>query len=191
MNRYPDPRTLAAHWQRTIEINSEAGRRPLIGLGMNSFQPESVLRSLAIQRLARRPAGVMDPLIVVGGEGEEWLLTVLQWQVRRGQPLQPASFAITYGGSDLATHAAILNVHTAPGPDPGGPFLPHGMAWMLSPTALPGSEHSDLEALPFLLADPLFAPVAVPPVTAHWLDQLETWVVLLFVASLLLAAWFL
>jgi hypothetical protein len=191
MNRYLDPRRLAAHWQRIIEINNEAGRRPVISLGMNSFHPESVLRLLAMQQLARRPAGIIDPLVAVGGEGEEWLLAVLQWQARGGQPLEPDGFAVAYAGSDLATHAATLNIHTAPGPDPGGPILPPGMAWMLTPTALPGSEQSDPEALPFLLADTLFTPVAAPPVTPHWLDQLETWVVLLVVASLLLAAWLL
>jgi hypothetical protein len=126
----------------------------------------------------------------VGGEGSQWLLATAQWQERATSSSQQHSFGVIYAGSDLATYAASLNIHAPLAADPGGPFLSPGMAWMLTPTALPGSEQSDLEFLPFVLADPIFAPVSAPPVQAGWMEQLEMWAVLLLAIGLLLAIWF-
>lgn len=189
MNRYPHPDQLAALWQRVVEIGNETGRRPLIGLGRDPFHPENALALVALHRLARRPVGLIEPRFVVGGEGELWLLAAMQWRTRAGHALSTDGFNLVYAGKSLATYAASLTLNAPPASR--GPMLSPGMAWMLTPTAVPGSERSDLEDLPFVLAEPLFVPVIAPPVAPDWLDRLETWGVLLLAVGLLLAAWLL
>jgi hypothetical protein len=187
MNRYPNPDNLTAHWQRIVEINTEMGRRPLLGIGVDTLQPESLLILLALARLARRTAGPLPPRFVAGGEGELWLFTNLLWQSSGHGVRSKHGIAAIYGGSDFATYAATLNISALP-MAASHPVLPPGMAWMLTPTAMPGSERSDLVYLPFVLRSPLFAPITVPPPPATWLDRLELWAALLLAAALVLAA---
>jgi hypothetical protein len=188
MNPHPDPNALAAHWQRMAEIGAESGRLPLIGLGVDSFHTENLLFLLAWRRLARRSTGLLDPRLVVGGEGELWLMANLIWQSRRDPLAVAGAHNVFYAGSDLATRAAALTVNVRPDADVGQPSLPVGMAWMLTPTALPGSGHADLEYLPFLLDESLFTPVAAPPSPSSRFDQIEIGSVIVLAVALVLAA---
>lgn len=189
MNRYPNPEALTAYWQHSLEIGSEAGQRAVIGLGLESVQAEQVLVLLALRRLAHRPVGLADPVILVGGEGDLWLLSAMQWHRRPPALSRAGQLNLVFAGSDVATYAAIANISAPSGAPPGGPLLPPGMAWALTPTALPGSERSDLSYLPFVLADDLFVPSVVPPVPSTWLDRVEVWATIVLVLGLLLAAW--
>jgi hypothetical protein len=188
MNQHLDPNALAAHWQRMAEIGAEAGRLPVIGLGVDSFHTESLLFLLAWRRLARRSTGLLDPRLVVGGEGELWLMASLIWQSRRDPLILTGAHNVFYAGSDLATRAAMLTVNARPDADVGRASLPAGMAWMLTPTALPGSGHMDLEHLPFLLDESLFTPVVAPPSPFSWFEQIEIGSVILLAVALGLAA---
>lgn len=186
MNPHSDPNALAAHWQRMAEIGAEAGRLPVIGLGVDSFHTESLLFLLAWRRLAHRSTGLLDPRLVVGGEGELWLMASLIWQSRRDPLAVAGAHNVFYAGSDLATRAAALTVNTRP--DADQPSLPVGMVWMLTPTAHLGSGHTDLEHLPFLLDESLFTPVAAPPSPPTWIDQIEIGSVIVLAVALVLAA---
>lgn len=170
-----------------IDISIETGRRPLLGLGIDTLHPESIMVLMALRQLAQRSTRPAIPAIVAGGEGELWLFTGLLWQSTT-HVAGPAP--AIYGGNDLATYAAVLNISALPAPV-GDPALPAGMAWMLTPTAVPGSERSDLTYLPFVLRSPLFTPVTLTSQPATWLDQMELWAALLLATALLLAAFLL
>lgn len=185
MNRYDTPETLTAYWQQSVEIGIEAGQRPLLSLGMAGFQPESLSGWLASARLARRSATLRDPLVLVGGDGDLWWATTLQWSRSRTSAKSPL---LWYAGADWATYAASLSIARPPDAAESH-MLPAGMAWMLTPTSMPGSEPIDLTFLPCLLADDLFVPAPVPVTRSTWVDQGEMWATLLLVVALLLAAW--
>jgi hypothetical protein len=170
------------------EIGAEAGRLPVVGLGVDSFHTEGLLFLLAWQRLARRSTGLLDPHLVVGGEGELWLMASLIWQSRRDPLAVTGAHNVFYAGSDLATRAAALTVNAPPDSDSGRSLLPAGMAWMLTPTALPGGGYADPEHLPFLLEPSLFTPVGAPPLSSSWFDQIETWAVIGLAVALVLSA---
>ncbi|MBX2998689.1 MAG: hypothetical protein KF893_09295 [Caldilineaceae bacterium] len=188
MNQHPNPDALSAHWQRVAEIGAEEGRLPVIGVGVGSFHAEGLLFLLAWRRLARRSTGMLDPRLVVGGEGELWLMASQIWQSRQDPLAVAGTHHIFYAGSDVATRAAALTVNTRPNAEFGQPFLPTGMAWMLTPTALAGSGRADLEHLPFFLNEPLFMAVAAPPAPSSWIDGFEALAVVALAVALVLAA---
>ncbi len=187
MNRYGNPELLTRLWRRQAEINIETGLRPLLGLGLGGMDVESLISLLALKELARRPAGLSDAQIVVGGEGELWLAALY---------LRPALHAtedanaidITYAGSDQATHAASLTIAALPASGTGPAFLPAGMAWSLTSSAVPGSERSDTEYLPFQQRGATFAPVSAASSSAAWSDRIEAWIVLAVAFALVVAA---
>lgn len=192
MNHTFNPDVLTLLWQRQAEIDIESGRRPLVGLGLGNVDAESLLTLLALQRFAQRTGALAEPQ-VVAGDGDLWLSALLLRPPTHEDA--PSSFDVIYAGGDVATHAASLTittaVHTAPFTGPGAMPLPPGMAWMLTPTALPGSERADLEFLPLAQNGAPFAPVSAPQATSpHWIDQVEAWAVLLLALALLLAAIF-
>lgn len=181
MNLYPNPRSLSALWRRQLEIALEAGRTPVLALGWDKLHPDSAFALDALRRLARSRPGAVDPWVVAGGEGSLWLLGAIQWQKdRKGGAL--------YGGNDSATFAATLNLAESVRTDVTGAALPGGMAWMLTPTATPGSEGSEGEYLPFALAAEEFSPLPMPEAAADWLERLEGLGVALLALGLLVAA---
>lgn len=188
MMRSINPNTLAHLWQRQAEVDLESGRRPLLGLGLGNVDAESLVGLLAVQRFGQRAAALAEPQVVTGGDGDLWLSALLLRPPADDET--PPAFSVSYGGNDVATHAAALTI-AAPPPSAGAPTLPAGMAWALTPTALPGSERADLEFLPFVQDSATFAPVS-PSTSAssHWIDQVEAWAVLLLVLALLLTAIF-
>lgn len=187
MNLYESPRALAALWRRQLEIGLEAGETPVLSLGWDTLHPDSLFTLTALGGLAHRRPGAVDPRVVAGGEGDLWLLGTTQWppggrgaHVRRG--------GVLYAGNDSATFAASLTLAEAPGSDLSGPALPLGMAWLLTPTAAPGTERSEGEYLPFALAPDEFSPLPVPPTPSDWLARLEGWSIALLAVGLLVAA---
>jgi hypothetical protein len=179
---------LARLWQRQAEIDIESGRRPLVGLGLGNVDAEGLLALLAVQRFSQRAGAVAEPQ-VVAGDGDLWL-SALMLRPPTDEDA-PSTFEVTYGGGDVATYAASLTIATAPHLGPRTTPLPPGMAWMLTPTALPGSERADLEFLPLAQNGAPFAPVSAPQATSpHWIDQMEAWAVLVFALALLVAAIF-
>ncbi len=175
MNLYSNPVSLAALWRKQMEMALEAGEIPVLSLGWDTLQPESVLPLHALQRLARGRPGAVQPWIVAGGEGDLWLLGATQWpQERRSGPL--------YAGNDSATFAATLNLAE---PVRTGAALPGGMGWMLTPTAAPGSARSQGEYLPFALAADDFSPLPAPDLPSDWVGRLEGWAVALLAVALL------
>jgi hypothetical protein len=188
MNQHSDPTILAAHWQRMVEIGAESGKLSVVGLGVESLQPESLLCLLAWRRLALRSTGMLDPRLVVGGEGELWLMASLIWQSRRDPLAVAGAHHVFYAGPDLATRAAALTVTSPAHAGVRVPSLPVGMAWMLTPVSLPGSGQADVEQLPFLLDESLFTPVSTPVSPSSPFDPIELWAVILLVVALVLAA---
>lgn len=179
---------LARLWQRQAEIDIESGRRPLVGLGLGNVDAESLLALLAVQRFAQRAAALAEPQ-VVAGDGDLWLSALMLRPPTDDD--SPSTFDVVYGGGDVATHAASLTISAAPHIWPGIAPLPSGMAWMLTPTALPGSERADLEFLPLAQNGAPFAPVSMPKATSpHWIDQMEAWAMLVLALALLVAAIF-
>lgn len=187
-----DPNVLASLWRRQAEIDIESGRRPLVGLGLGNVDAQSLVALLAVQRFAQKAGALAEPQ-VVAGDGDLWLSALML-----RPPIHediPSSFDVTYAGGDVATHAASLNIataqHTAPITRSGTAPLPPGMAWMLTPTAFPGSERADLEFLPLVQNGAPFAPVSAPQAALpHWIDQVEAWAVLILALALLVAAIF-
>lgn len=185
MNHYTHPETLAAYWQQSIDMGAEAGQRPLIGMGTGSLQPETVLPLLATAWMARRATHLRDPLLLVGGDGDLWWLAALQWSQKR---TAAQTTLLWYAGADLATYAASANIaRLSSSVDLS--MRPPGMAWMTTPTALPGSQSANLAFLPCFLADDLFVPAPVPTAQPSWPDSIEFWLTLLLVIALLLATW--
>lgn len=184
MNPYTSPQQLASVWRRMADTAAETGETPLIALGIDSLHPDSGLGLLALSRIARRSLGPQNPVVVAGGEGELWLLGTLLWQRPAGGTDAPPD-QVLYAGGDAATHAAALNTAVRP---VDAAVLPPGMAWMLSPTATPGAERSDVELLPLALAEEDFVPQAIGPDAADWLAQLERWLGLLLALGLLIGA---
>ncbi len=186
MSTSPTTSQLITLWEQTLERHLEAGRPAVLALGLTELRPDELASLQALNRLSRYPLGVAQPRIVVGGEGSRWLLALLQWQPRQGLP---PGLAVWYGGNDLATYAASLNLAEAfPRPPLLGPLLAPGMAWMLTPLAAPGSEEEALEQLPFALAGPLFRPGSpLPPGEADWSARLEAGLAVLLALALILA----
>ena len=183
-----NPDLLARLWQRQAEVDIESGRRPLVGMGLGNVDAESLTALLAVQRFSLRSGGLAEPQVVTG-DGELWLSTLLLRPLAHEDA--PTSFQVIYGGSDVATHAASLTIAASPVTAPGPIPLPPGMAWALTPTALPGSERSDLETLPFAQDGAPFAPVSLPAATSpHWIDQVQAWAVLALALALLVTAIF-
>ncbi len=187
MSTSPTASQLITLWERTLERHLEAGRPAVLALGLTELRPDELASIQALNRLSRYPLGVAQPRIVVGGEGSRWLLALLQWQPRQGLP---PGLAVWYGGNDLATYAASLNLAETPdrlGIFLGGGLSP-GMAWMLTPLAAPGSEEEALEQLPFALAESLFRPGPPPPPSqADWSARLEAVLAVLLALALILA----
>ncbi|MEZ4836377.1 MAG: hypothetical protein R2873_31020 [Caldilineaceae bacterium] len=158
MTRQQNPTSLAHLWQKQAEIDIESGRRPLVGVGLGNVDAESVTALLAVQRFARRAGGLGQPQVLAGGDGDVWLSALLLRPLAEDDT--PSSFDVIYAGGDAATHAASLTIATSSATMLGPKPLPPGMAWMLTPTALPGSERGDLEYLPFVEEGAPFAPVS-------------------------------
>lgn len=179
MNPYANPRSLSALWRRHLEMALEAGENPVIALGWDTLHPDSLFGLAALHRLANNRPGAVVPWIVAGGEGDLWLLGAMQW--RREGAAGPL-----YGGNDSTTFAATLNLAEAGGQT--GQRLPGGMAWLLTPTATPGSERSEGEYLPFALAPEDFSPLPAPSADPDWTEKAEGWASALLALGLLLAA---
>jgi len=178
MNLYPSPRSLAALWRRRLEIALEAGKIPVLALGWDTLHPDSAFSLAALHLLTRSRPGVVDPWIVAGGEGGLWLFGATLWQKgRRGGAL--------FGGNDSATFAATLTLAESAHTGVAEAALPGGMAWMLTPTATPGSERSEGEYLPFALAPDEFSPLPAPDAPPDWVEHLENWGVALLALGLL------
>lgn len=173
------------------EVGAEAGRLPIIGLGIDSFHPQGLLLLMAWRRLARRSTGLLDPHLVVGGDGELWLMASLIWQSRRDPLAVAGAHHVFYGGSDLATRAAALTTTAPADGEIRQSSLPVGMAWMVTPVALPGSGYTDPEHLPFLLDEPLFSFVSAPPSPSSLFAQIEQWAGILLAVALVLAVFLL
>lgn len=187
MNLYESPRTLAALWRRQLEVGLEAGDTPVLALGLDTLHPDSHFSLAALGELARRRPGAVDPRVVAGGEGDLWLLGTTQWPTgRRGSHIRRGG--VLYAGNDSATFAASLTLAEAFGAERSGPTLPLGMAWLLTPTAAPGTERSEGEYLPFALAPNEFSPLPLPPAPSDWLAQMEGWATVLLAVGLLVAA---
>ena len=100
-------------------------------------------------------------------------------------PVHTDAALVLYAGGDSATHAATLNIAVG---RTNAAVLPPGLAWSMTPTATPGSERSELELLPFVLADEDFVPQIPSSTAVDWLGQLERWTGLLLALGLLIAA---
>ncbi len=191
MNLYRSPRTLSAHWHRLLETGLEAGDSPVLALGWDTLHPDSFFSVAALNHLSHHRPGAINPWVVAGGEGGLWLMGANQW------PRTEFGGAV-YGGNDCVTYAASLTLAEPPrsGLD-GSAGLPLGMAWMLTPTAAPGSERSEGEYLPFALAPDEFSfssllrPLSDPdssPSALDWIAGAEHWAAILLVLGLLVAA---
>lgn len=187
MNLYESPRALAALWRRQLEMGLEAGETPVLALGWDTLHPDSLFPLAGLDDLARRRPGAVDPRVVAGGEGDLWLMGAIHWPTgRRGT--HPSRGGVLYAGNDSATFAASLTLAEASSAERSGPSLPLGMAWLLTPTAAPGTERSEGEYLPFALAPDEFSPLPVPPTSSDWLARLEGWAIVLLAIGLLVAA---
>ncbi|MBX3052951.1 MAG: hypothetical protein KF753_15825 [Caldilineaceae bacterium] len=178
-----NPRSLTAVWRKQLETALEAGETPVLALGWDTLHPDSLLPLAALDGLAHRRPGAIDPWVVAGGEGVLWLLGAARWpQGRRGGAL--------YAGNDTTTFAASLTLTESPRSAHAGINLPMGMAWMLTPSAVPGAERAEGEYLPFALAPDEFTPLSAPAEPSDWIGGLQNWAVALLALGYLLLALF-
>ncbi len=187
----PSSTGLVALWFRILEQSLEAGQTPVIGLGLDELQPDAVVLLQALGHLSGRRFGAVDPLFAVGGEGPLWLLALANWQ-RTGVELAPGE-SFWYGGNDVTTYAATLDILT---PENGrangnitGANIQLGMQWMLYPASLPGAGSRGLEWQPFAMVEPFFSQTGAEAAPERdWLDGAESWLALLLAVGLVIAA---
>lgn len=187
METYTTPEQLETVWRRSLAIAFEAGDRPLLCLGWDALHPDSALGLLALQRLATKPFVKARPWIVAGGEAELWFLATLTPPIGDSRTEEGG---VIFGGADVATFAATLNTLIAPNWDRPQPHLSPGFAWLLAPTSLPGAGRSELEYLPFALAQDLFTPQVAREEAATQGATLEQWAALLLLLALILGVVF-
>jgi hypothetical protein len=188
-----DPRTA---WYAQMGIAQEMGGPALLSLGLEPVHTEALTTLLALRQTLRRQQPAALPWVLVGGEGEIWLIASLlgagpqPFSPQAVTPMtgqsQPQFRATLFAGSDPATYAASLLITAPDAPVLRPSLLPQGMVWMLTAAGLPGGYSSGVAELPFaLMAAPPPDPMPSRPSLA---EGISAWLTLLFALALILWA---
>jgi len=150
----PSASNIVERWQTEIEHQVEAGRTPILDLGVGGLTTDSAAALLALQLLAARRNDAARPMLLAGGPNSAWPALLLP---PGGSPLGAPSAqgvfqpAVLYTGANLAEHAATTAILHAcmdlPGSD--SPKDSGLVASAFQPGNRPGSLAA-WEALPFL-----------------------------------------
>lgn len=185
MMLYQSPEYLAALWRQRLDSGQEAGHSTLLPLGQDTLHPDSGFILLALSRIVRRSGGRQAPILCAGGDGDFWLLTLMLWRRRSSDSGRNRSIPV-YGGGDGGTYAAHLNIVQPGGEHLYSELLSPGHLWLTNPVALPGSERSDVEFVPFALNQ---HDSQRSERSENFYERLESFLVLVTVLALLLTAW--
>lgn len=150
----PSAGDIVERWQTEIEHQVEAGKTPILDLGVGSLTTDSAAALLALQLLAARRDDASRPVLLAGGPNSAWPAFLL---APGGSPLGAPSAQgvfqpwVLYTGANLAEHAATSDTLLAAVDLPGsGPAKNSGLvASMFQPRNRPGSL-APWETLPFL-----------------------------------------
>lgn len=208
MNHFSGPRQLSHAWRQVADNANESGETPLFALGIDSLYRSSLLKLLALSRLARQNLGPQHPTVVAGGDGWLWLLAMLVWRPAIGghrrhsaaasgatseeeteglsERFDDAGRTVLYAGADSALYAAALNLAVQKG-ERGA--TPPGLDWSEPLSTSAGVEGSDIELLPAVVGQvPL--PDAGGPSDNAGLRRWERWAGGLLAFALLIASFF-
>ncbi len=208
MNYFSDPGQLSHAWRQLADNANESGTTPLFALGLDSLYRNSLLKLLALSRLARQNLGPQHPTIVTGGDGWLWLLTMLVWRPAVGghqrhsaavssapaeeeleglsERYDDAGRTVLYAGADVALYAAALNLAVQQG-ERGA--TPPGLDWSVPASTSAGVEGSDIELLPAVVSQ-VSLPDAAGPSDNAGLRKGERWAGGLLAFALLIASFF-
>ena len=208
MNYFSDPMQLSHAWRQLADNANESGTTPLFGLGLDSHYRNSLLKLLALSRLARQNLGPQHPTIVTGGDGWFWLLSMLVWRPAIGGHRRYSAAVssaasgeeaddlserpddegrtVLYAGADSALYAAALNLAVQQG-ERGA--APPGLDWADPLSTSAGVEGSDIELLPAVVSQVSLTDAAGPSDNAG-LRKGERWVGGLLAFALIIAAFF-
>lgn len=178
-----DPR---ATWAAQMGAAQEMGGPALLSLGLEPIHTEALTTLLALSQSLRRSRPTARPWVLVGGEGEIWLMAHLLDISRQAVAGQRLSRATLFAGSDPATYAASLLITAPEAPTLRPHLLPPGMVWMLTAAGLPGGYSSGVAELPFAL---MAAPDPDPrPERPPLAERVSAWLTLFAALALLLWA---
>lgn len=185
-------------WQQATEQATEAGRPPLLELGMDRqlINNLPVLLTLAAWTLNR--TDITQPLLLTGDVDALWPVPLLY---TTALPMRPhasgaaPSLQLVYGGADRATYLASLTTHATQRLHSGALYavdLPVAMQPLLSTHTQPHANAS-WPALPLTLLHTATAnrsiepnPTAAPALDDPWL----AWAALVMIVTLVLLAMF-
>ncbi len=103
-------------WQQSTEQAIEAGRAPLLEVGMDRQQLNSLPLLLTLATWSMSRTDLTQPLLLTGDVDALWpvpLFYTATRQSERHQPNSAPSVQIAYGGADRATYLASLTTHAA------------------------------------------------------------------------------
>ncbi len=173
-------------WTHTVDLNLEAGQRPLLDAGAGIGLLENLPVLVALHAYAHQRRDVTAPLITAGGDPLLWLAATMHEQSTQF-PTSPG-LTLVYSGPDLATQLAVTATLAPQRPvDVWGNQLPAQLAGWFAPSAQVGALR--WEAFPWAQAE-TGQPAAlaeVPSSGERWLGWLGLGLALVLVALALLA----
>lgn len=135
MNTGNSPATgLSDSWQNRIEVALESGQNPLLNLGAGAGLLESIPVLVAFHAFAQERRDLTAPTVVVGGAPVLWLASLLHEP--RPAPNSSPPLQVIFGGPDVATHIASVEMLGPPTP---APQVPAGLATLVAPATQSGA----------------------------------------------------
>jgi hypothetical protein len=174
-------------WTHTVDLNLEAGQRPLLDAGAGIGLLENLPVLVALHAYAQQRRDVTAPLITTGGNPLLWLAATMHEQPSQ-LPTSPG-LTVLYGGPDLATQLAVIATLAPPRPvDLWRNQLPTQLASWFAPTTQGGAVR--WEAFPWAQAEVAQQPVLTtvePSSGERWLSWLGLGLALVLIILALLA----
>ncbi|MEZ4860049.1 MAG: hypothetical protein R3C14_02020 [Caldilineaceae bacterium] len=178
---------LLTGWQAQVDASLEAGKQPLLELGINQRIMDDILTIAAFARLAATRQDPATSWILAGGEGVTWTATLL-YDDEYGAVARPWPGALPvlvgYGGPELVTYMATLTTLRLSSQPP---VLPPAMGPWLQPLAHPGVAPG-WNALPLAVAQQEQGTVMMVDAPAQ--DEWLLWLVSVVVGALIILALF-
>ncbi len=185
-------------WQHATEQAVEAGRSPLLELGMDRRLLNNLPRLHALTTWTMRRTDVSQPLLLTGDVDALWPVPLLyptppdQAGQNTGQNTAPTA-QLVYGGADQATYLASLTTYVPQRLQCGALYavdLPAAMQPLANPQSQP-HVNATWQTLPLTLLStatqsPPSNPPAAPALDEPWL----AWAALVMIIALVLLAIF-